>query len=103
MGHVTNRLEPLPSRRGKVGNDGYLAVFFDIFNHEMDGLFIEGWLTEGCKSSPVHLAYQPPVVRTNQPLVIRQHYFSLKTNQHRPLATNQTIRAKGGGGRGGGR
>jgi hypothetical protein len=29
-------------------------------------------------------------LRTNQPLVISQHYFSLTTNQHQSSATSQT-------------
>jgi hypothetical protein len=42
MGPVTNRSKPLPSRRGKVGNWGYRAVFFDIFNHGCECLRCTG-------------------------------------------------------------
>jgi hypothetical protein len=46
---------------------------------------------------PVRLPYPPPIsstffLRTNQPTTISQQYFSLRTNQHQPLATSQTNR-----------
>jgi hypothetical protein len=88
MGHVTNRPEPLPSRRGKVGNHGYIAVFFDIFNHEMDGLFIEGWLTEGCKSSPCSSGLSATSSQ-NKPAISNQATLFFSQNKSTPATSNQ--------------
>jgi hypothetical protein len=40
------------------------------------------------------ISHQPAVLslKTNQPSTTSQQYFSLRTNQHQPLATSQTNR-----------